>query len=181
MDAVNKTKIYFLEVFRRKENPPYIHLPRHVFETERWAEKIIQKYSEVDREAVLLSVWLHDIGQVVGGNIDHAVNSENETRIFLPKIEISPKRIGKIAHCVRSHKCRDVQPNILEAKILAVANAVSHMTDSYYLTMISKLSKEIALDKLKKDTKIIKILPNIEKEMRPFCRAWKELINVYPD
>ena len=181
MDIVNKTKIHFLEIFRKKENPPYVHLPRHVFETEKWAKKIIQKYLEVDREVILLSVWLQDIGQVVGGDINHAVNSENETRMFLPKMEISPERIGKIAHCVRAHKCGNVQPNTLEAKILAVANAVSHMTDFYYITMISRLSRKTALNKLKRDTKIIKLLPDIEKEIKPFCKAWKELLNTYPD
>jgi len=181
MDIINKTKIHFLEVFRKKENPPYIYLPRHVFETEKWVERIIQKYPEANREVVLLSVWLHDIGQIIGEDIDHAVNSENETRLFLPKIEISPERIGGVTHCVRAHKCKDIQPDTLEAKILAVANAVSHMTDFYYITMISRLSKETALNKLKRDCQIIKFLPSVEREIKPFCDAWKELLNIYPD
>lgn len=181
MNIVDKAKIYFLESFRKKEDPPYAYLPRHVFETEKWAKKIIQKYPEANREVVLLSVWLHDIGQVVGDDIDHAVNSENEAMLFLPKIEISPERIGEIIHCIRAHKCKDVQPNTLEAKILAVANAVSHMTDFYYITMTSRISKETALNKLKKDCEIIKFLSNIEKEIKPFCSAWKELLDVYPD
>ena len=181
MDIINKTKLHFLEIFRENENPPYTYLPRHVFEAEKWAKKIIEKYPEADREVVLLSIWLHDVGQVIGENMDHAINSEDESRLFLPKIEVSAMRIGEIAHCVRSHKCKDVQPVTLEAKILAVANSVSHMTDFYYITMISRLSKETALRKFKKDCEIIKFLPGIEKEIKHFCLAWNELLKAYPD
>ena len=101
--------------------------------------------------------------------------------MFLPKMEISPEKIGEVAHCARAHKCGDVQPSTLEAKILAVANAVIHMTDFYYITMVSRLSRETALNKLKKDIQIIKLLPDIEKETKPFCKAWKEILNTYPD
>jgi len=181
MNIIDKTKVHFLEIFRENKNPPYIYLPRHVFETEKWAKKILQKYSEANREVVLLSVWLHDIGQVIGKNMDHAINSEDESRLFLPKIEVSAMRIGEITHCVRVHKCKDVQPTTLEAKILAVANSVSHMTDFYYITMISRLSKETALRKFKKDCEIIKFLPELEKEIEPFCLAWSELLRAYPD
>ena len=181
MNIIDKTRIHFLDFFREKKDPPYAYLPKHVFEVEKWVKRIIQKYPEADREIILLSVWLHDIGQVVGEDIDHAVNSENEARLFLPKIKIFPEKIGEIVRCVRSHKCKDVQPNTLESKILAVSNAVSHMTDFYYITMISRLSKEMALSKFKKDCEIIKFLPDVERETRLFCRAWKELLSAYPD
>lgn len=181
MDIIKKTKIHFLDTFKKKKNPPYIYLSRHVFKTEKWAKIIIRKYPEADREVVLLSVWLHDIGQVIGGEVDHSVNSENEARLFLPKIGVAPEKIGKITHCVRTHKCGDIQPNTLESKILAVANSASHMTDFYYIIMASSLSKEIALKKFKKDCQIIKFLPNIEKEIKIFCKAWKELFDIYPN
>ncbi len=180
MDVINKTKIYFLENFKKEQNPPYNFLDRHVFKTEKWAKEILPNHPEADREVVLLSVWLHDIGQLTGSRKDHSINSENEVRLFLPNLKISPSQIGKVSHCVRSHKCTDVLPNTIEAKILAVANSISHMTDSYYITMINKVSKKVALKKLKKDCKIIELLPEMKKEIQPFCKSWKELLDAYP-
>ena len=58
---------------------------------------------------------------------------------------------------------------------------MSYMTDFYCITMISKISKEVALKKLKKDCKMIKFLPDIGKEIKPFRNTWKELLNIYPD
>ncbi len=180
MDIISKTKLYFLENFKKADNPPYQYLPRHVFKTEKWVKKILEDYPEADRETVLLSVWLHDIGQIIGTRKDHAVNSADEARHFLPKLKISPARIGDVVHCVRSHKCKDVLPETLEAKILAVANSVSHMTDFYYLTMADKISKKVAMDKLKRDCESLDFLPKIKKENKRFCKAWKELLRIYP-
>jgi hypothetical protein len=180
MDIINKTKFYFLDNFEKSKNLPYQYLARHVFKTEKWANKILSNHPEADRETVLLAVWLHDIGQIIGEDTDHAVNSENEVRLFLPQLKVAASKIGEVAHCVRAHKCTDIQPRTIEAKILAVANSVSHMTDSYYICMVNKISRDVALKKLKKDCEISLLLSEMKEEIKPFCKSWKDLLKSYP-
>ena len=181
-EIVEKAKIHFLETFEKKKSPIYSYLPRHVAEAEKWAKKILQKYPKADEKVVLLSVWLHDIGQAIGDdNDDHAVNSENEARRFLRVIGMAPEKIEKVAHCVRTHRCKDIQPESLEAKILAAVDSVSHMTDFCYIDMISKYSKDFVLAKLKRDYRDIGLLPELQKEITSLYEAWKKLLSVYPD
>ncbi len=177
---IEKTKLHFLESFKKKKNPAYSYLPKHVAEAEKWAKKILQKYPKADREIVLLSVWLHDIGQNAKKYDDHAVESEIETKRFLKKMRIPAKKIEKIAHCVRAHRCKDVQPGTLEAKILAAADSVSHMTDFCYIDMAQTMSKEFAIAKLERDYRDAGPFPELQKEITPLYGAWKKLLTLYP-
>lgn len=178
---IERAKLHFLRSFKKKKQPIYSYLPKHVAEAEKWAQRILQKYPKADKEIVLLSVWLHDIGQATeNNNHDHAVESEIETRRFLAEIGLDSEKIKKVAHCVRTHRCRDVQPKTLEAKILAAADSVSHMTDFCYIDMVSSKSRELAIEKLERDYRDAGLLPELQKEITPLYEAWKKLLSVYP-
>lgn len=179
---IEKAKQHFLKTFAEKENPIYPYLPRHVVEAEKWAKRLLKNYPEVDKEIVLLSIWLHDIGQATIENRkdDHAVKSEAEARRFLSEIGLAAEKIEKVVHCIRAHRCRDVQPKTLEAKILAAVDSVSHMTDFCYIDMASEASKEAALAKLERDYRDVGLFPELQKEITPLYEAWKRLLSVYP-
>lgn len=166
-------------------NPIYGYLPRHVVEAEKWAKKILDKEQKANREIVLLSIWLHDIGQAFvkfeKDDEDHAAKSETEARIFLPSLGFDEAAVGKVAHCVRAHRCRDIQPETLEARIVAAADSASHMTDICYLDMASRGNKDPALDKLERDYRDAGLFPELQKEITPIYNAWKELLKAYPD
>lgn len=180
-EIIEKARLYFLESFKKKKNPIYSYLPRHVVEAEKWAKNILQKYPKADKEIVLLSVWLHDIGQATGNdNNDHAVESEVETRRFLEEMRIEPEKIEKVAHCVRAHRCKDIQPKSFEAKLLAAIDSLSHMSDFCYIDTASRKSKESALAKLERDYRDAGLFPELQKEITPLYKAWKELLRVYP-
>lgn len=179
---INKAKSYFLKTFKKKKNPIYPYLPRHVTEVEKWTKKILQNYPKADKKVVLLAVWLHDIGHVVRGQSDdHAVKSEAEARRFLSGLKISSEMIEKVAHCVRAHRCREVQPRSLEAKILAVSDSASHLTDFNYLVHIQDGERDYALGKLERDYRDVGLLPNLKNELTPLYKAWKQLLEVYPE
>lgn len=181
-ELVEKTKAHFLKTFKNKKDPLYAYLPKHVAEAEKWADKILQKYPEADEGIIFLSVWLHDIGQATGdGDKDHAVKSETETRRFLSKLGLAPEKIEKVAHCVRAHRCKDVQPETLEARILAAADSASHMTDICYIDMASEKSKEAALEKLERDYRDANLLLGLREEITPLYKAWKKLLNAFPN
>lgn len=179
---IEKTKSHFLKVFKKRECNPYPYLPRHVAEVEKWTRRILKNYPKADKEVVLLSVWLHDIGQVIGKeDEDHAVKSEMEVKRFLLEIGLAPEKVNKVAHCTRAHRCKDVEPQSLEAKILAVADSVSHMTDINYIVHMSDNLRDYAITKLERDYKDVGLFPKLQKEITPLYEAWKKLLNVYPD
>ena len=180
-NILERTKQHLLETFEKGKENAYPYLPRHVAEVEKWARKIMGSVPDADENIVLLSVWLHDIGQAIGDEEnDHAVKSEEEAKAFLKKEGLGFGEIEKVAHCVRAHRCKDVQPETIEAKILAVADSASHMTDINYIVHLSIRPKEWILGKLERDYRDIGLFPEIQKEMIPLYQAWKALLTAYP-
>jgi predicted metal-dependent HD superfamily phosphohydrolase len=179
--TINLTRSHFLNIFGKAKSG-YVYLPRHVAEVEKWAERLLKLYPTADREIVLLSVWLHDIGQCVGNKKDdHAVKSEREALRFLSKIKLAPRKIEGVSRCVRTHRCRDVQPETIEAKIIAVADSAAHMTDINYIVHTSSRPRKWILEKLERDYRDIGLFPKLKKEMKPLYEAWKKLLSVFPN
>lgn len=181
MDIVDLTKEYFLKLAKENFNIDNYYLERHVNEVERWAKKILEIKVDANREIVLLGVWLHDIGQLIGyKEIDHAINSEIEARRFLGEKEVEREVIEKVAHCVRAHRCKDIQPNTLEAKIVAASDSASHMTDIVYADMASRGDVKEAKEKLERDYRDKGLVPEISDELKPLYLAWKNLLQAFP-
>jgi len=155
------------------------YLPKHINEVESWSEKIIKDYP-ADREIILFSVYLHDIGHAFGDHKDHDLKSETEAKRFLKKIGLAEDKVSKIAHCIRAHRCKDVQPETTEAKIIATADSLSHMTDGCYIGMAIDGKKDLALGKLERDYRDAGLFPEIRKDITPLYEAWKKLLKVYP-
>lgn len=179
MNLVDKTKNHCLESVKRAELD--YDLGRHLDQIEKWAIKLLQRNPKADKEVVMLAVWLHDIGQVIGDQEnDHAVNSETEAKRFLREQGASAELVNKVAHCVRAHRCKDINPNTLEAKLLAVADSVSHMTGKAYIDVYARVSKKEAIAKLERDFRDIAIFPDFQKEIKNLYQAWKNLLELFP-
>jgi len=180
VDIIEKTKKHLLATVE-KYGHDYDYLLRHLSEAEKWAQKILDEKPEADRKIVMLSVWLHDIGQMIGDRkTDHAINSEIEAKRFLKEEGVDYIIIEKVAHCVRSHRCKDVQPETLEAKILAAADSSSHMTDIIYIDMAYEGRVEEAKQKLERDFRDKGLFPEFQEKSKPLYEAWKKLLEVYP-
>lgn len=181
MNIVSETKEYFLEIAKKNFNIDNYYLEKHVNEVEKWALKILEIKREANRDIVLLGVWLHDIGQLVGHkNIDHAINSEFEAKRFLSEKGVNMDIINRVAHCVRAHRCKDVQPSTLEARIVAACDSASHMTDIVYVDMASRGEIDSAKAKLERDYRDKSLIPEISKELDVLYLAWKKLLEVFP-
>jgi uncharacterized protein len=178
MEKVEEAKKYFVELVE-KEKDIYGML-EHVKIVERWANHILEKHSEADREVVLLGVWLHDTGIYPLNKDDHAVVGEKKAVNFLKKIKLEEDKIRKVAHCIRAHRCRDIMPATIEAKILACADSASHLLDFAYLDIIMKNkiknSNYSALDKLERDFRDLGNFPEIKKELSKLYETWKDLL-----
>jgi len=158
--------------------PDYAYLFRHVPQVEKWAKKILLEYPDANSEVVLASVWLHDIGDIIGHKKnDHAVFSEKFVLDNLPVLGISNDVTKQIAHCVRAHRCRDVQPLTIEAKILAISDSLSHMTDSIYFELIELESIDFVLDKLDRDYRDKSLLKlSFSGQIDTLYQSWKSLL-----
>lgn len=181
---VELTRGHFIKTMA-EGHPIHNWFPRHVEQVEKWAKKILEYYPEADTEIVLLSVWLHDIGQA--NKEDHPIHeviSEKEARKFLKTIGLEEEKIEKVAHSVRTHRAKEgFKPQSTEAKILAGADSASHLTDIVYVYMLTDgTPKKEVLEKLDRDLRDVQVLPEpLKDELIPLGVAWRNLINVFPE
>lgn len=182
-ELVGKAKNLFNEMVLSFGSDPYCLL-QHLQEAQKWAQYMTKKYPEADKEVIFLAVWLHDIGHYpVPTNIDHAVRGEEVAKQFLKEESYPEDKMENVLHCVRAHRCRDVQPETLEAKIIAFLDAASHMTDTMYLSMAKQVKeKDKDFDvyaKIERDFRELSLFPEIKEDLVELYESWKNLIKVY--
>lgn len=175
-DIIQKAKEYFLKTIDEAPVDRW-QLKIHVPEAEKWANIVLKKYPEADREVVILSVWLHDVAHYEGDwNIDHAVKGEKKTREFLTKINYPKDKIEQVCHCVRSHRSRDVMPESIDAKLVALIDSLSHLTYAPYIDATRDGRTEEAIEKLERDWNDICRFPEFEAELQDVYDGWKLLL-----
>jgi len=177
-DIISKTKKYFATYIR--ENDDIYLLKSHVPLVEKWVNRLCDKHPEADREVVILGVYLHDIAHypLIKGS-DHAVRGEEKAIKFLKENGLSEEKVKEVAHLVRSHRCNDIEPQTIEAKILACADSASHFDDTTYLDIIQQGRVEYGAGKLDRDFRDIGIFPEVQQELKPLYEAWKMLYKAY--
>jgi len=183
MDIADKAKNLFSKMITDFGLDPY-QLKSHLCEVEKWAGFMLKKYPEADKEIVMLSVWLHDVGHYpLPIEIDHAVRSEQKAKEFLERENFPKEKMNRILHCVRAHRCRDIVPETLEAKIIAFIDSASHLTDSMYFE-IAKEDKENGKEfkvfsKIERDFRDLSLFPEIKENLLDLYDSWKSLLHAY--
>ncbi len=179
---IEKTKKFFYKTVHNFGSDPY-GLLTHVPEMEKWVKFLAEKYTKADKNILMLSVWLHDIGHYPVTRGDHAIKSRRIAKRFLNDLKISEELINGVLHCVRSHRVKDVKPKSLEARIIAAADSASHITDSMYFKMAKQDLKEKtnfrAYAKIKRDARDIKAFPELHKKLDKLVKKWTELLKIY--
>jgi uncharacterized protein len=178
---LQKAKHFAFEIIKNNGTDPW-GLVNHLPEVEKWGRFLLDKHPEADKDVVLLSSWLHDAGHYPITEIDHAVKSEIITKEFLEKENFNTDKISKVLHCIRAHRCKDVLPETLEAKIIACADSASHLTDVYmYSNMLGESRAKLALEKLERDYRDIGEFPEVEAKLKNIYEAWKKIIVAFID
>ena len=174
---LDDTKEYFYSVMSKSDD--VFSLIKHVPEVERWVKKINEFYPNANLEIILFGVWLHDVAHYsVSDGEDHAVKSvEMATQFLAGKID-SPQ-LDQICHCIRSHRCKNVLPETLEAKILACADSASHMTGIVYMDMLTTHQVEDVLAKLERDYRDVSVLPEVKRLLYPIYHLWINMLTEY--
>jgi metal-dependent HD superfamily phosphatase/phosphodiesterase len=180
---INKSKKSFFEYIHEAGSDPFT-LKSHVIEVEKWAKKILKTHPEADEEVVILGVFLHDFGHYpINPAEDHAITGEKKAKALLEKEGFDKEKTKQVLHCIRSHRCKDVMPTTIEAKILACADSASHFTSTMYFDILQRQKNEnttySAFDKLERDYRDLTFFPEIKKELTPLYEAWLKLLKEY--
>lgn len=178
-EIIQKAKERFIGMIDDYGKDPF-GLESHIASMEKWAERVIGKYKEADGEVLRLAVYLHDIGHYpIDEDNDHAVKGEKIAREFLIENNYPADKMDQVLHAVRAHRCRDVEPETLEARLIAFIDSASHMTDSLYIGCARDSGKEFALAKIERDYRDLGLFPEMQVEMKGLCEAWKRLVEEY--
>lgn len=177
-NIIQQAKEYQLRLIKEHKSDPY-DLVSHLAEAEKWAYKLFELYPEADKNTILLAVWLHDTGHYVGDkDIDHAIKSEELARKFLLH-KVSTTLADKVCRAVRAHRCKDLQPETIEEKIIACIDSASHMTDSMYINIMKQGRINYCEGKLERDYRDIALIPQVHNELTAMYNIWKKLIGEY--
>lgn len=130
----------------------------HLLGVEKFAKYLLTKLPKADKEIVLLGVWLHDLQRIRGIKGDHAKAGAVETEKVMEEFGYDDKIIQRVKEVVLSHCCdTKLKPKTVEGKILASADAMSHYTNDFYLTIAATGQRSLvefkkwALEKLDRD------------------------------
>ena len=109
----------------------------HTIKVAEKAEWLLKKLPEANRDVVMLSVWLHDIYYLIdmSREEEHAALGADEAVKILKEKGFSNEVVKGVEHAIRAHSCKNVKPETVEAKILATADAMSHFTPEFYLSI----------------------------------------------
>lgn len=175
---IDRTKNHVLDLYRQSGNVhPYFD---HFTNVEKIACQIAQLFPDADKDVLILASWLHDVGRFIGPRDVHAINSEIEARRYLSELGADKVLIDKVAHCVKSHRNDGLNHEIIEAKIITVADSADHLIAGPYTDMLHKYSVEHVMGKLERDYRDVSLIPEVKKELAPLYKAWKNLLELLP-
>jgi putative nucleotidyltransferase with HDIG domain len=106
--------------------------------------KLAIKYG-AHSEVVWTAAILHDIGRLLVNGEPHDQVGSSESRLILSKRGFEEEFIRDVSGVILTHRCRDFEPESLEQKVLATADAMAHFVSPFYLwshTYSSKPFKE---------------------------------------
>lgn len=158
-------------------------LEEHLMEVERLANWLCDQYPTADREVVNLAVWFHDIGRVVGIDEGHDKYGAQNARERLS--QAGYQKVDLVVEACRSHRAEAIKPKSIEAKILATADAMSHLVSpKFYLRIFDFHRKNMAFDdvvalmknKLERDYSQKLFFEQAKEKVTPIYQAWKTIL-----
>ncbi len=111
----------------RKNNKMY-EWNLHLMVVKGYADRLAQAHN-ADPEVLELAVWLHDIGSIRYGDVNHHLSGSQDAEIILKDHNYPEDVINRVKECILTHRgeSKDKQPESVEAKILATADAMYMM------------------------------------------------------
>ncbi len=174
---VTKNRKNIIDEAKASEHIEPWFLPQHLMEVERYGNILCDKFPKANRDAVILGVWFHDLGRLRGHDEAHDVYGAEEAKKTLTKDGYSNDKVALVYEICRAHRCKDVRPESLEAKILATADAMSHFTHSFYIRLFQAYKDELSFEEIKKN--VLKKLDRDYNDKIAFDEGREEVRNRY--
>lgn len=144
-DIVEKTKIFATDLLTNSLDPKHLyHNLRHTERVVKSTKELLDVHalSDDDKEVLLLTAWLHDVGYTKG-----TANHEESGCIigaeFLSKQGYDESKIQKVTDCIKATK-RYHEPKTLQEKIIRDADC-SHFAQKSYFETSDYLREELSL------------------------------------
>ncbi len=130
MDIIQEIR-NFVEEECKKPSSKYGYEPFtfHFIPVVEYAGELADKL-RADKEAVVISAWLHDIGSMVYGREDHHITGAKIAEQKLEQLGYPREKIEKVKDYILSHRgSQNVKPQTIEAQILVEADTLSAFND----------------------------------------------------
>lgn len=144
-DIIEKTKIFATDLLTNSLDPKHLyHNLRHTERVVKSTKELLDVHalSEEDKEVLLLTAWLHDIGYTKG-TTNHEDSSCLIGAEFLGKQGYDAKKIQKVSDYIKATK-RNHEPKNLQEKIIRDADC-SHFAQKSYFETSEYLREELSL------------------------------------
>lgn len=194
MDKLSKV-INIVKGYYDKKNP-VIDWDSWVFEghikiVASWVEEISKKY-EFDKETTLAAAYLHDLAYAWTSKNDPDLDekSEAEARKVLKEAGFTEDKVifivDKIIHGHGIHDGKE--PEYIEAKVLATADALAHFASDFYLVICwnhylfenkeLRDYKKWVLEKIERDRNSKIFFDDYKEIARPYYQSIKTLFSL---
>lgn len=134
----------------------------HIFLVADIARSLSKRLNINDELSVAASI-LHDIADAKMSRFDPKHNEETEkiARLFLEKAWFTEnERAIVVDDAIKNHSCRNgIIPTSIEWKIMAMADAIWHLTSDFYIFVLAEKKKQESMDDIRNWA-----LPKIERD-----------------
>jgi predicted metal-dependent HD superfamily phosphohydrolase len=144
-NIIEKTKIFATDLLTNSLDPKHLyHNLRHTERVVKSTKELLEAHtlSDEDKEALLLTAWLHDVGYIKG-TANHEESSCIIGAEFLSKQGYDEKKIQKVTDYIKATK-RYHEPKTLQGKIIRDADC-SHFAQKSFFETSDYLREELSL------------------------------------
>ena len=129
-EIIKETKKFVKKECEKPESN-YGHEPFefHFEPTVKYAKKLSEELN-ANKEVVVISSWLHDIGSIIHGRENHHETGAKIAEEKLKELNYPEEKIELVKGCIKNHRSSINNPrSTIEEKIVAEADALSCFDD----------------------------------------------------
>ncbi|MGN6647804.1 MAG: Pycsar system effector family protein [Cytophaga sp.] len=129
---IQRAERYVRKLYAQTDKDLYYHNLEHTEHTVRAAEEIAMHYklNENDYSVVLVAAWLHDVGYIISGGVEHEEASAKVAREFLWAEGADAAFITSVEQCILATKMPQ-QPKTLLEEIMCDADLYDLGTEHF--------------------------------------------------